>query len=139
MVAYTRLSNVKLFYSVSKLKDNNVFFANQQFIAVIESRLQAYWSSNAAVSIVADSIELEKQLNVLTSKYNYYIGLMTDFKESIQLYREKVAFDMTQVQKFISSKNFVMVSRYYYTMFIPHYLQFRGYIIKYMQYLRSQN
>lgn len=32
-----------------------------------------------------------------------------------------------------------MISRYYYTMFIPHYLQFRGYIMKYMQYLRSQN
>lgn len=39
VVAYTRTANVRLFYSVSKLKDNNIYFANQQFISVIEARI----------------------------------------------------------------------------------------------------
>ncbi len=106
---------------------------------MVNSRIQAYWSSNAAASINADSIFLEGQLGILTTRYNYYIGMMTDYKENIQLYREKVAYDMDMVSKYVSAKNYIMVTRYYYTMFIPHYYQFRAYIIKYMTYLRSSN
>jgi hypothetical protein len=76
---------------------------------------------------------------VLNQWYVYYIQQMTDYKEQIQLYREKINYDMQMVWKYIQMKNYVMVHRYYYSMFIQHFLTFRLYITRYMIYLRQSN
>lgn len=61
---------------------------------------------------------------------------MTDYKEQIQLYREKINYDMQMMANYIKVKNYIMLHKYYYTMFIEHFITFRMYITRYMVVLK---